>query len=161
MLFRSGLPLDNRATYTKSDWIMWTASLTGDINDFNALVDNVYKYANETHSRVPVSDWHDTKTAERMNFKARSVVGGYYMKLLEQKLMNMEQAVKKYQEYVDGLEEYLQVPEFNPSLVKELVNKILVSDDGRVEIGFKCQDVFQNELVLEYMGEKQMEEVEV
>jgi hypothetical protein len=82
-----GLPLDNRATYTKSDWIMWTASLTGDMNDFNALVDNVYKYANETKSRVPISDWHDTKTAERMNFKARSVVGGYYMKLLEQKLI--------------------------------------------------------------------------
>ncbi|MDD3415786.1 MAG: recombinase family protein [Lachnospiraceae bacterium] len=80
---------------------------------------------------------------------------------LEQKLMNMELAVKKYQEFVDGLEEYLQVPEFNPTLVKELVNKIWVSDDGRVEIEFKCQDIFQNDLVLEFMGEKQMEEYEV
>lgn len=82
-----GLPLDNRATYTKSDWIMWTATLTGDRDNFNALVDLVYKYANETPSRVPLSDWHDTVTAERMNFKARSVVGGYFLKMLEDKLI--------------------------------------------------------------------------
>ena len=82
-----GLPLDNRATYTKSDWIMWTATLTGDREDFDALIDLVYKYADETSSRVPLSDWHDTVTAERMNFKARSVVGGYFMKMLEHKIL--------------------------------------------------------------------------
>jgi hypothetical protein len=81
-----GLPLDNRANYAKSDWIMWTATLTGDSDDFKALVDPVYKYANETSSRVPISDWHDTENAERMNFKARSVVGGFFIKLLEEKI---------------------------------------------------------------------------
>ena len=40
-----GLPLDNRATYTKTDWIMWTATLTGNRVDFDALVDLVYKNA--------------------------------------------------------------------------------------------------------------------
>lgn len=81
-----GLPLDNRATYTKTDWIMWTATLTGEKNDFDALVDLVYKYADETPSRVPLSDWHDTVTAKRMNFKARSVVGGYFLKMLENRI---------------------------------------------------------------------------
>lgn len=83
-----GLPLDSRATYTKTDWIMWTATLTGDMDDFHALVDLVYKYADETPSRVPISDWHDTVTAERMNFKARSVVGGYFLKMLEKHLLD-------------------------------------------------------------------------
>lgn len=82
-----GLPLDNRATYTKSDWIMWTATLTGEKEDFDALVNLVYKYANETNSRVPLSDWHDTKSGNRVGFKARSVVGGYYLKMLENRLM--------------------------------------------------------------------------
>ena len=86
-----GLPLDNRANYAKSDWILWTATLTGDKDDFDALVDPVYKYANETSSRVPLSDWHDTETAQRMNFKARSVVGGYFIKMLEEKLKNNHQ----------------------------------------------------------------------
>ncbi|MBK5196605.1 MAG: DUF1793 domain-containing protein, partial [Proteiniphilum sp.] len=81
-----GLPLDNRANYAKSDWIMWTATLTGDRDDFDALVDPVYKYVNETPSRVPLSDWHDTENAQRMNFKARSVVGGFFIKLLEDKI---------------------------------------------------------------------------
>lgn len=83
-----GLPLDNRMNYTKSDWIIWTATMADNMDDFHSFIDLVYKYANETPSRVPISDWHNTDTAERMNFKARSVVGGYYMKMLEGHLKN-------------------------------------------------------------------------
>jgi hypothetical protein len=80
-----GLPLDSRKGYTKSDWIMWSACLADDIQTFQQLINPVYNYANETPSRIPLSDWHETETATSVNFRARAVVGGYFMKLLETK----------------------------------------------------------------------------
>jgi len=81
-----GFPLDSRKDYTKTDWILWSACLTKDVSQFEEIVSQVYKYANETESRVPISDWHDTQTGKMMNFKARSVVGGYFMKMFEAKM---------------------------------------------------------------------------
>ena len=76
------MPLDCRRDYTKSDWIMWTAAMSPDQETFQQFVAPLYAYINETESRVPISDWSDTKTARMVGFKARSVIGGYWMRVL-------------------------------------------------------------------------------
>lgn len=82
-----GLPLDSRKEYTKSDWIMWTAAMASDMETFQKFVDPLYKYINETPSRVPISDWHHTDSGEWVGFRARSVIGGYWMKVLMDKML--------------------------------------------------------------------------
>jgi len=80
-----GLPLDNRQTYTKLDWIIWTATLTQNRADFEALIDPVYTFLNESPDRAPMPDWYQTKSAKKEGFTARPVVGGVFAQLLYDK----------------------------------------------------------------------------
>ncbi len=81
-----GLPLDSRKSYTKSDWIMWTATMANDDTTFRALIKPIYKFYNETEDRVPMSDWIYTDRPNRTGFMTRSVVGGYWIKMLDNKI---------------------------------------------------------------------------
>ena len=77
-----GLPLDSRADYTKSDWICWTARMADDAAVRTALIAPIAKELRETTSRVPFSDWYDTKTGRYVAFIARSVQGGIFALML-------------------------------------------------------------------------------
>ncbi|MGA2046658.1 MAG: DUF4965 domain-containing protein [Terracidiphilus sp.] len=85
-----GLPLDNRADYTKLDWSVWTATLAdkprpGEPDQFNAILAPIGVWINQGPTRVPLTDWYDTKTGKQIGFQARSVVGGVYIKALADK----------------------------------------------------------------------------
>lgn len=78
-----GLPLDSRRDYTKLDWEIWTATLTGRRDDFEAIVNPIYDWINATPSRVPLTDWYNTNTGKMQGFQARSVVGGVFIPMLK------------------------------------------------------------------------------
>ena len=89
-----GLPLDSREDYTKSDWLVWTATLTSDRDAFEAFVEPLWRFFNDSPSRVPMTDWYFTTTGEHRHylvgdidksFRNRTVQGGLYIKLLEYK----------------------------------------------------------------------------
>jgi hypothetical protein len=80
-----GLPLDNRKDYTKLDWITWTATLTQNRADFEALIDPVFVFLNETPNRSPMTDWYETKNAKKVGFTARPVVCGVFAQMLYDK----------------------------------------------------------------------------
>ena len=80
-----GLPLDNRETYTKLDWITWTATLTQNRADFDALIAPIIAFLNATPDRSPMTDWYQTKTAQKLRFTARPVVGGVFLQMLYDK----------------------------------------------------------------------------
>jgi hypothetical protein len=91
-----GLPLDSRQPYTKSDWLIWTATLAENRDTFEDMVEPLWNAYNSMLSRVPMTDWYYTVTGQHKNylsrsenvdksFRNRTVVGGHFIKLLEYK----------------------------------------------------------------------------
>lgn len=79
---RYGFPLDNRAGFTKTDWLMWCAALAPTKEAFREFVAPVYTWLNETQSRVPFSDWYETVGGETRGMHTRTVIGGVFAPLL-------------------------------------------------------------------------------
>lgn len=80
---RYGTPLDSRAAYTKSDWILWCAAMD---DNTAALIQPVAAYLKETTTRVPFSDWYQTDSGRYCYFIARSVQGGIFMPMLAEQI---------------------------------------------------------------------------
>lgn len=78
-----GLPFDSLHTYTKSDWLVWTALLSSTQEDFEEMIAPLWLCYNLSLSRVPMNDFYDTVTSLAMGCRHRSVVGGIFIKMLE------------------------------------------------------------------------------
>ena len=73
-------------------------------------------------------------------------------KEFENRLIQAKKAVQRYRDITDEFEKILEGTEFSEELVKEMVSKIIVNRDNRIELVLKCQDIFDNPLVDEYLG---------
>ena len=81
-LERYGPPLDSRTKLTKTDWSLWSATLADKQADFQALIDPVCDYLNETPTRDPLADSYRTDRVRSGGMHARPVVGGVFIKML-------------------------------------------------------------------------------
>ena len=77
-----GLPVDHRTDTCLIDWALWSIAPARNPADFQSLFEPIWRYANETPSRVPLCDWFVTTDAKQKAFQARPVVGGLFIKML-------------------------------------------------------------------------------
>lgn len=77
-----GVPLDSRASYTKSDWLVWSACLAENEEDFDYFIHMLYSAFNTMHTRVPMTDWYYADIANMVHFQNRTVQGGLFIKLM-------------------------------------------------------------------------------
>ena len=78
-----GMPLDSRSDYTKSDWLVWTATLSQSRREFERYIAPLWLAYNESPSRVPMTDWYDTVSSRIVGFQNRTVQGGLFIKMLD------------------------------------------------------------------------------
>ncbi len=80
---RYGVPLDSRTRLTKTDWSVWSATLARDRADFETIVAPIYDYLNATSARLPFVDSYLTDNAASDGMRARPVIGGVFIKMLD------------------------------------------------------------------------------
>ena len=86
-----GLPLDGRkhkapggrqAYWSKTDWAFWTACLTGNKEDFEAITSPIYDFFNAAEKRVGLTDLYFTDKPDTAMMHSRPVIGGIFVKML-------------------------------------------------------------------------------
>lgn len=77
-----GVPLDSREKYTKSDWTIWAASLTGKKEDLAFFSERLWAAYNTMRTREAMTDWYFTDTSEMCSFRHRTVQGGLFIRLM-------------------------------------------------------------------------------
>lgn len=81
MIAKYGIPLDSRHSYTKSDWEIWTASISSDETK-NMIISSLAKYVRETPTDTGFTDLYETISADWpaniSHFISRPVVGGHF-----------------------------------------------------------------------------------
>ncbi len=80
-----GVPLDSRTKLTKTDWSVWSATLATKQSDFEAIISPIYNYLNTTSARQPLVDSYITNEIHSDGMHARPVVGGIFIKMLDDK----------------------------------------------------------------------------
>ncbi len=81
-----GTPLDSRSPAAKPEWAIWVATMADSKTAFEEFIAPIYRYVNETPNRVPLADIYFAHTGRRRANQARSVVGGFFIKLLADQL---------------------------------------------------------------------------
>lgn len=77
-----GVPLDSRENYTKSDWTIWAASLTGKKEDLAFFSHHLWLAYHTMRTREAMTDWYFTDTSEMVSFRHRTVQGGLFIRLM-------------------------------------------------------------------------------
>lgn len=80
VLNKYGVPLDSRETYTKSDWLLWTAIFDDEYK--KKIIKSVADFLRETPDRHPFADWFYSDSGACRCFMNRSVAGGHFMPIL-------------------------------------------------------------------------------
>lgn len=89
-----GLPLDNRkhkapggrtAYWSKTDWAYWTACLTNNQEDFDAITAPIYRFFDKAEQRVGLTDLYFTDRPDTARMHSRPVIGGIFIKMLYDK----------------------------------------------------------------------------
>lgn len=85
-LNRYGVPLDSRADFTKSDWMLWAACLDDTGENIERFSKCIVRFLAETDDRNCFTDWFETKEPKERGMDHRSVQAGLWMPVLKAKI---------------------------------------------------------------------------